>query len=373
MVHRRKGRKVWEFKCPTRTGGWISVSSGSLDKGTARAMAQMCKALGRRGSRDWDILDAVQTRRVAIAQVYDAWQRQDLDGLRARIKDIDLVPYLDRWEEAAGGKAEDATIARYRLQVETLLDPAQPFPRSGLSPDAIDQWLTRVARTGSTRARYFAALRSFVRYLRSIGALDRDPLEGLTRPKSAAPRCLFLEFAQVQRVMQAAPAVDQPLYALCYGAGAELSAALATRRRDVLPPTREVHLHGTKGSRQGRSHRDRIVRVSEWAWPTIERAIGGLLPDAWLFENRDVNEASRRHRLLLASLELTGFRLHDSRHFWAVRMARAGAPAEMIARQLGHKDAMMVIRVYGRFFPSSDERERWEQIASQQDSAPKTA
>lgn len=372
MVHRRAGRQVYEFKCPTRTGR-VTVSAGTADKDTAEAMSDMCRALGRRGSRDWDLLDRIAERTLDVGTLFDAYQRNDLDGLRARLADVDLAPYLDRWEAALKGKTAADTRSRYRTQVETLLVPGQAFPRSRLTPEAVDQWVAAQAATGSTRARYFAALRSFVRYLRSIGVLAADPLANLTRPKSAAPRCVFLELADVRRVVDAAPAADRVLYALCYGAGAELGAALATCRRDVLLASREVHLHGTKGRTQGRGHRDRIVRVADWAWPILEAAAAALLPDAPLFTERSVPQASRRHADLLKALGLRGYRLHDSRHHWAVRMARIGTPAELIARQLGHVDATMVLRVYGRFFPSAEEREKWERRAAAQDGAGKVA
>src|SRR5688572_29886453 len=48
-------------------------------------------------------------------------------------------------------------------------------------------------------------------------------------------------------------------------------------------------------------------------------------------------------------------------------MARAGAPFELIARQLGHRDVAMVAKVYGRFKPDTEERDRWERIASDRD------
>ena len=66
-------------------------------------------------------------------------------------------------------------------------------------------------------------------------------------------------------------------------------------------------------------------------------------------------------------LGLEGYRLHDARHHWAVRMARAGAPFELIARQLGHRDVAMVAKVYGRFKPDTEERDRWERIAAARD------
>jgi integrase len=39
-------------------------------------------------------------------------------------------------------------------------------------------------------------------------------------------------------------------------------------------------------------------------------------------------------------------------------MARTGAPFELIARQLGHCDVAMVAKVYGRFRPDTEERDR---------------
>jgi len=48
-------------------------------------------------------------------------------------------------------------------------------------------------------------------------------------------------------------------------------------------------------------------------------------------------------------------------------MARAGAPFELIARQLGHRGVAMVAKVYGRFKPDSEERDRWERIAGARD------
>ena len=48
-------------------------------------------------------------------------------------------------------------------------------------------------------------------------------------------------------------------------------------------------------------------------------------------------------------------------------MARAGAPFELIARQLGQRDVAMVAKVYGRFKPDTEERDRWEKIAAARD------
>lgn len=57
-------------------------------------------------------------------------------------------------------------------------------------------------------------------------------------------------------------------------------------------------------------------------------------------------------------------RLHDARHFWAIRAIRAGTPYELVARQLGHASIQMVARVYGRFAPTAQDRDRWERQAA---------
>ena len=61
--------------------------------------------------------------------------------------------------------------------------------------------------------------------------------------------------------------------------------------------------------------------------------------------------------------------MHDTRHFYAIRAVRAGTPYELVARQLGHVDVQMVARVYSRFVPRSDERDRWERVAAELDAA----
>ena len=50
---------------------------------------------------------------------------------------------------------------------------------------------------------------------------------------------------------------------------------------------------------------------------------------------------------------------HDARHHWAVENIRAGVPVELVARQLGHKDAVMVLKIYGRFAPKDAEWGHW--------------
>ena len=127
---------------------------------------------------------------------------------------------------------------------------------------------------------------------------------------------------------------------------------------------REVRARGTKAH-----SRDRVVRVAEWAWPYFEQHVDSLTPGERLFRGLDRWLVGDVHRHRLEALGLPHHRVHDARHFYAIRAVRAGTPYELVARQLGHADIQMVARIYGRYAPTSDERDRWEKIADEMDIA----
>ena len=101
-----------------------------------------------------------------------------------------------------------------------------------------------------------------------------------------------------------------------------------------------------------------VIVHADWAWPHVEKHLATLTPGERLFRGISRWDAGDAHRERLTARRLTGYRLHDSRHHWAVRMVRAGMPLELVARQLGHRDVVMVAKVYGRFVPTHQERDR---------------
>jgi hypothetical protein len=48
-------------------------------------------------------------------------------------------------------------------------------------------------------------------------------------------------------------------------------------------------------------------------------------------------------------------------------MVRAAMPLELVACQLGHVDVVMVAKVYGRWVPTHQERDRWEGLSATHD------
>jgi integrase len=384
MVFRRRPRRTYYLYLPTRTG-WVQRSTGTSDRATAVAIERMLSELGPHGKRAWDLLDAVLDERLTLGTLFDAWKIDDLGGLRARMADVDLTTHIGGWRAWLADRTKPDTAQHYEAHLRTLMPEGKPFWRSLLTAPAVARWLvsrtslvqkrarslqtsrrredpTPRAVSGGTKRKYLAAVQSFARYLVEIGELSSNPLRDVSPPPAAGPRCIFLELPDVLRLVEGTAPPYRAVFALAYGAGLEVSAILSLVDADIDLQTRQLRARGTKAWT-----RDRLARVAEWAWPFLQEHLATVLPGERVFRGLDRWQASEVHRDRLRALGLEGFRLHDARHHWAVRMARAGAPFELIARQLGHRDVAMVAKVYGRFKPDTEERDRWERIAAGRD------
>ena len=99
----------------------------------------------------------------------------------------------------------------------------------------------------------------------------------------------------------------------------------------------------------------------------VKAHLDTLTPGERLFRGIDRWDVGRAHRDRLVALGLPNHHLDDARHFYAIGAVRAGTPYELVTRQLGHADVTMVARIYGRYSPRGDERDRWEKIAARLD------
>jgi integrase len=219
-----------------------------------------------------------------------------------------------------------------------------------------------VAGYAGTRRKAHAAMSQFCKHLVRRRVLETNPMRQIDAPRPGAPRCQYLDVPTMIQLAERQPEPYQTLSILLGGTGIELSVALALHARDVDLVRKEIRAAGTK------THaRDRIVRVAEWAWPSVLARVAGLDPNAPLFPNTDRWRSRDEHHAACEKLGIQNYRLADQRHSFTVRAARAGTPAELIARQLGHANAVLVLKVYGRFMPSQQDRDRWELLAAAKD------
>jgi integrase len=204
-----------------------------------------------------------------------------------------------------------------------------------------------VVLESGARRKYLAAVQSFATYLMAVGALTTNPTRDVQAPPPGRPRVVEIDLADVRRIVECAEQPYRALFALLYGAGIEISAALGCIETDVSVQRREVRARGTKAHA-----RDRVVRVAEWAWSHLEAHLSTLTPGERLFRGIHRWQVGDVHRDRLKALGLPHHRVHDSRHFYAVRAIRAGTPYELVARQMGHADVQMIARVYGVYAPA---------------------
>jgi integrase len=57
------------------------------------------------------------------------------------------------------------------------------------------------------------------------------------------------------------------------------------------------------------------------------------------------------------------YRLHDARHSYAVRQMKDGTDPQIIANNLGHRDTVMLWRVYGKYRPTAHDLARDRMMA----------
>lgn len=344
----RHGRTYWGSLWG-RDGRRKRVSLGTDDHRLARDVEGLLRRLA--GRREWALLDAVTDGHYSAGELYDAAieGEQALDLLRARLADVDLNEHIDGWQNWASRRASSGTVSKYLLQVRALIPEGEPYPRSTFTRRAINEALSSLPFSGSTARRYHAAWSSFAKYLVEIEVLDSNPLRSITPPRNNPARELYLSLEDSQRLVDAQREPYRSVAALREGAGVEISAALKVRVRDVDQANRSVHVHGTKNA-----WRNRPVYVEDWAWEYIARCLKGKFPDSPLFldgaEPATYSRALASHRAAVKRLQLpVGYTMHDARHSFAVRQMKAGVDPQLIANNLGHRDATMVLKLYGKY------------------------
>lgn len=363
--------KWWWTRVKDSDGKSHQRSLKTSDKRTAAAIDAMLSTLLSQG--ETQIVNAVAHGILTPLQVFDAHRRNVLSEVKAQLNDTDVRVFIERagptgeterpWETWARRTASDTTVAKYRRQLEALIDMSAPALLSTFTRRRISEDLAKLPVSGSTAKRYHAAWSSFFAYLLEIGVVETNPLRSIRAPRQNPTREVWLEVPDLMRLIQAQPEPYRSLAALREGAGIEIGAALRTLVRDVDLRKRVVFIRGTKTE-----SRRRTVRVDEFAWPFLEYAIKGKLPNSLLFpihkgqdstvfkdQQPAIQRAYSAHRAALEAAKIDlKYTMHDARHSYAVRHMMAGDRPELIAHNLGHIDASQVIKNYGKYRPSVD-------------------
>jgi len=371
---KRKGLTVYQVKVYDRqTEGWVTRKLSTRDPVTAKRMQSMLDILHPLGKRAWEILDAIVSNQFSVPAVYDMYieEGRDVDRLRVRMQDVDLEPYVAEWLKNPGGKVkpESDSAKHYEHHVRELIPKGEPFPLHRFTSATIQQHIEELVASPATKRKAGAGISSFAKWLFRRGILKQKPMRDVELPAAGPPRIHYLETPDAIRLAEAQPGQYKAYSALLAGSGIEVSVALALRPRDIDRKHHEARAPGTKTYT-----RDRIARIADWAWPLFEPLLQGKHADGRIFDQiPDRWKAGDAHNDAVGSLIdkghaiFAGYTMRDARHTWAVRAIKAGMPVELVARQMGHVDGTLILKVYGRFVPKHEERQRWEEVAAERD------
>lgn len=374
----KKTSKCWFLTVTTKERTYVRLSSGTRDFDTAEAMQDMLTALSRRGSRAWDVIDAIVERRVKIERVFDFYPER-LEQLRTEIADEDLAPAIDAWDaeldvRLKAGDLATETVKHYRRQANWLFpkvgDVRSPVRRSTLTAAWFKTKLAAVPGSSTNKRRHAAGWNSLLLSLVEAGKLDRNPLDAVKLPKNnKAKRPRIERLEDVIRFVNTMPAgPERAAAAMREGAGVELQAMLATRRRDIVDEkNRVIWAHGEKNE-----FRDRQVIVDEWAWSIIMTYVKStsMHPDALLFPGVTEDSHRRYVKLTRDALRSKGVNIpanylpHSCRNTYAVRSLKEGRDPVLIASNLGHAGTSELLRLYGKHRPAITDLVRADQRGS---------
>lgn len=394
--------KCWFITVTTKEKTYPRISSGTRDFDTATEMQDMLVALARRGSRQWDLIDWLVEKNPATGRTYpgrverlfDHYPDQ-LDQLRAAIaeegdesrqraleearhaKSVAFTAAIDRYVadlevRMKGGHLGSETVKHYRRQTNVLFPKDANGQRLLVDPDTVTQEfmkakLDAVPASGTNKRRHYSGWNVLFGYLRESGVLDRNPLDGITKPKNnktKRPRIDRLE--DVIRFVNTFPAgPHRAAAAFQEGAGIEIQAVLNTRRRDIVDGAHRVMwAHGAKND-----HRDRQVIVDDWAFQIIMAYVKAtpMMEDAPLFGH--ITEDSHRKvwyevrdALITRGVAIPpNYKLHSCRNTFAVRGLKTGRDPVLLSSNLGHADTSELLRLYGKHRPAITDLVRADQ------------
>lgn len=337
MVFKAKNAHTFKLRVVTADRRSAILSTGATDKRIAKDVEAMVKRF--KGQRRQDVLEALVLKQVTLAAVYDADQRGTLAAMMAELRDVDLDPLVTDWAVKANPK--------YVRQVRRLILAGERFVVSRFRRATIFQFLTDLTCDDPTKNRYRAALSSFAKWLVVKEVLPGNPVRDVPMYKEHDPRMVWMTWDESWKVAQAAPKPYRALFALMAGTGIELGAALKVKHSDIDFAAQTINARGTKTA-----WRNRVVRCELWAISELASSSIGAAP---LFPGIGYADALEQFKDAQKAIGLSGHRLHDLRHTYAVNALKKGYSYQVVAHQLGHKNTSMVQQNYGRFVPDASD------------------
>jgi len=205
--------------------------------------------------------------------------------------------------------------------------------------------LDRHGQAGATRARKLAAIKSFLGYLEDYGVIDRNPAQGIPRPKQevAEPRVLTEHEYGLLRQACDGRLRDRALMELFLQTGLRLSEVASLTVRDLELPVHSDRSCVGAVRVTGKGRKCRTVTLN---WKACE-ALRGYLDGRNSGDETPVFLSKTGSRLTSRAIQrvvkkymskarISHASVHTLRHTFATHMVRKGTNLRVVQEALGH-------------------------------------
>jgi integrase len=201
-------------------------------------------------------------------------------------------------------------------------------------------------------------------------------LEADEKPEIESRQKRILETADIQRLLAAMPEKYRPIFQTAVFTGARIGEVLGLRwsdinfNRQVIRITRQLTQQGELAEPKTANAKREIVMFPNLATMLREHRLRSPFSKdgdfvfatrtGTPFSQRNVTKRGLEKAADAAGLNRPGQRLHshDLRHTFASILIREGADVVFVARQLGHANPAITLRVYAHLFDSENQGNR---------------
>lgn len=261
-----------------------------------------------------------------------------------------LEPLIQRFLDHLGSNRSAHTVRSYASDLGQLSQLTNG--QADFSMETLRRYLRLFGATPVTRARKLSSLRSFVKYLRSIGELDHDPSEALDAPirRRRLPKAISqLQASDLidQQTLSRTPRRDRAILELMYGAGLRASEVVGVNLPDLDLGAHTLRVVG-KGSKE------RVALFGSACAEALQNYFEGERVDSLenaAFTNLHGGRLTTRtvqnivKRWALQAGLPPEISPHTLRHSFATHLLDGGADLKSVQQLLGH-ESLATTQIY---------------------------
>ena len=289
-------------------------------------------------------------------------ERQGQLGSLYEAEPVFFSAFLDGWLERFEQRVRPSTYGRGVQALRTVRDLGR-WRVHEIRAAEVEDRITAVGRRAPRQASIaLQLLKQVFRSAQQRGHRVDAAIFEVRAPRHEEREPRFLMWSEVERL--ASYCAEGRLVVFAALTGLRQGEVFGFRRSDLDLASRIVRVE--RSSRAGafaptKSGRKRVVHLtlvaSEIAAEQLSSREGG--PHDLVFPSpagrmwRKDNFMARVFRPAVKRAELDGLTFHDLRHTYASLMVAARTPPHVIAEQLGHRDARLVLQRYGHLYPGA--------------------